>query len=206
MMLRKNLTTNIINKYLIPIVSVCIGVLIGKYVSFPYFKIDEKINLVYTLSIFINLLSALYIAHILDGEKQKNKNEKELILNRTDHLNSIIDETLGKIDSSSINYSEAAFNLKRLHTSVDNVYKLLSEVGIRVDETPKAAITENLRGLRDLLTNTPAIENQDLSNSPTSVSQGMIYFNDYRKIEIKQGFDSLRDSILKLQLEINRAS
>ncbi len=184
-----------------------VGVVAGKLIDLPYFKIQKKIDLISIISISATLFAAWYIAKIIDKEKVENRSEKDLILKRTEDIYKLVDESYQKIVLGKIVFQEAATHLKRINISIGGIYRTLDQVNLVTDLKIRANILSNTRKLRDLLTNTPILDDGQIqgSNLPIEIKHGIIHLNKNRIAEIESEYDKLKDNILLMQLSINRA-
>lgn len=184
-----------------------IGVVVGKFVNIGYFSIDEKVNLIDIVSICVTMFAAWYITDVLETEKQDNRTEKDLIIKRTEDIYQLIDDSHQKVITGNIPFQDATTHLKRINVSLKSIYKVLTTTGLITDETLKGQLFLHTRKLRDLLTNTPVIDTEQIqgSNLPISVVNGIIHLNQNRIAEIETEYDKLKDNILHLQICINKA-
>lgn len=183
------------------------GFVAGKFVNIKYFSIDEKVNLIDILTICVTLFAAWYISGILETEKQDNRTEKDLIIRRTEDIYQLIDDSHQKVITGTIAFNEATSHLKRINVSIKSIYKVLAKTGLNTDDTLRIHLYSNTRKLRDLLTNTPVIDATQIqgSNLPVEVIDGIIHLNQNRIAEIETEYDKLKDTVLHLQIDINKA-
>lgn len=183
------------------------GVIVGKLLNITYFTLEQDINLIDVVSICVTVFAAWYISGILETEKQDNRTEKDLIIRRTEDIYQLIDDSHQKVITGNIPFNEATSHLKRINVSIKGIYKILTKTGLTTEEDLKTQLQGNTRKLRDLLTNTPVIDSQQIQNSnlPVSVVNGIIHLNQNRISEIEGEYDKLKDNILLLQISINKA-
>lgn len=183
------------------------GFIVGKLLNITYFTIEQDINLIDIVSICVTVFAAWYISGILETEKQDNRTEKDLIIRRTEDIYQLIDDSHQKVITGNIPFNEATSHLKRINVSIKGIYKILTKTGLTTEEDLKSQLQGNTRKLRDLLTNTPVIDSQQIQNSnlPVSVVNGIIHLNQNRIAEIEGEYDKLKDNILVLQISINKA-
>ena len=180
-----------------------IGVLFGVFLNIPYFSVDGKINIIDALSLVCTILLAIYITKVLEKSKEDKRNEKDLILIRTDDIFQIITTISSKISPSGINYNEITALLKRLSMSIQVIYNVLNLISIEIDPKSKALINDSVRKIRDLLTDTP-VESEIpplVLFSPIRITNNNILLSTLRITEIE--VDKLKQNLLLLQISIN---
>lgn len=183
-----------------------IGIVVGKIITISYFKVEENINLVDIISIAATLFAAWYVAKVLDKEKVDSRTEKDLILRRTEDIYQLIEDSHQKVTTGKIAYQEASSHLKRTNISINSIYRILEKIPLHTDQELKTNLLANTRKLRDLLTNTPIINDKQIqdSNLPIEVINGIVHLNKNRIAEIETEYDKLKDNILLMQLSINK--
>ena len=203
---QKSTISKIIFRVALCVAILAIGFVGGKLINISYFKIEEKVDLFNIISIVATLFAAWYVVKVLDKEKEESRTEKDLILRRTEDIYQLISENHQKVSTGQIPYQEASSHLKRINTSISSIYRILEKLSLNVDVDLKANIIGNSRQLRELLTNTPLISEQQIqgSNLPIEVINGIIHLNNNRITEIETEYDKLKDNILLMQLSINK--
>lgn len=198
----KNNFTNIS----IGILLITIGILIGKYISFPYFEISKTIDLVNIASIVVTIILAIIITTFFDKRKSDFRIEKDLIIKRVDNIYEICSKLQLEAISGEIPYIEAASSIKRINTSINSVYKLISKCKFNTDESTKNEFKSCIGDLRNILTDTPLISEKEINSAdiPISVKDGVIHFNRNRISQIELKFDTLKDLLLEWQIVINK--
>ncbi|MCE3295292.1 MAG: hypothetical protein K0R65_1006 [Crocinitomicaceae bacterium] len=182
------------------------GIIIGKLIDFTYFKVEKTINLIDILSIIVTVLAAYFVTKILDKEKQDYRTEKDLIIKRTEDIYQLLEDSHGKVVTGLIKYQEAASHCKRINVSLSCIYRIMNNVNLNVDIALKKDVLDNTKKLRDLLTDTPKISEDQIqsSNLPSEVKDSFVHLTQNRILEIEAMYDKLRDNILLLQLDINK--
>lgn len=184
-----------------------IGIVVGKLVDFKYFKVDNNINIIDVISVAVTVFAAYIVTKVLDKEKQDNRNEKDLIIKRTEDIYQLIDDSNNKVIIGAIKYQEAASHFKRINVSLNCIYRIMTNTKIETNDQLKKDIFSNTKKIRDLLTDTPKISETDIQNSnlPNEVKDSIVHLTQNRIVEIETEYDKLRDNILLLQLTINKA-
>lgn len=198
-----------LNKILKIIFCVClviVGILIGKFVSFAHFEISPKIDLVNITSILVTVLLAILITVFFDKRKSDNRIEKDLILRRVDNVYEITNELQKESISGKIPYTEAASSIKRISTAMQSIYKTVDKCEFTIKDDIKTSIQSAISQLRDLLTDTPKMTEDQIESSdlPIEVRDGIIKYNRQRIGQIEAKFDLLKDCLLELEIRINK--
>ncbi|MEX2345699.1 MAG: hypothetical protein WD604_08810 [Balneolaceae bacterium] len=185
---------------------VLIGVLIGKFISFPNFEISRSLDLVNISSIIVTILLAVLITVFFDKRKNDNRIEKDLILRRVDNVYEITNELQKESISGEIPYTEAASSIKRINTSIQSIYRTVEKCQFSIKNDIKESIKFAIGDLRDILTDTPKVTEEQIENSdlPIEVKNGIIHFNRQRIGQIESKFDRLKDCLLELEIRINK--
>ena len=185
---------------------VLVGILIGKFLSFPHFEISPKINLVNATSILVTVLIAVLITVFFDKRKSDNRIEKDLILGRVDNVYEITNELQKESVSGKIQYTEAASSIKRISTAMQSIYRTVDKCEFTIKDDIKTSIQSAISQQRDLLTDTPKMSEDQIENSdlPIEVRDGIIKYNRQRIGQIEANFDVLKDCLLELEIRINK--
>jgi hypothetical protein len=201
----KNLLNNIL-KAVFGLVLVSIGILIGKFYNFPHFEISKSIDLINLLSIAVTVGLAIIITVYFDKRKNDNRVEKDLILRRVDNVYEITNELQKESISGTIPYTEAASSIKRINTAMQSIYKTVEKCQFSIKDDIKDSIKNAIGDLRDILTDTPKMSEEQIQNSelPIEVKDGIIHYNRQRISQIEAKFDAIKDNLLELEIRINK--
>ena len=196
----------LLSKISLYLIFVIFGIIIGKIISFPFFKISKEIDLINLLSIIVTIGLAILITTYFDKRKSDYRTEKDLIIKRVDDIYSICSVLQIEAISGKIPYTEAASSIKRINVSIKSVYSLINKSNINVDNETKQKFKKSLSELKDILTDTPMISEEEIASSdiPISVKNGVIHFNRERVSQIEFKFDKLKDLLLEWQILINK--
>lgn len=201
----KNLLNNIL-KSILSLALVALGILIGKFYNFPHFEISKSIDLISLLSIIVTVGLAIIITVHFDKRKSDNRVEKDLILRRVDNVYEITTELQKESISGTILYTEAASSIKRISTAMQSIYKTVDKCAFSIKDDIKGSIKTAIGDLRDILTDTPKVSEEQIQNSdlPIEVKDGVIHYNRQRIAQIEAKFDVLKDTLLELEIRINK--
>lgn len=185
---------------------ILVGILIGKYIDFPYFEISKSIDLTNVSSILVTILLAILITVFFDKRKNDNRIEKDLIIRRVDNVYDITNELQREAISGVIPYTEAASSIKRINTSMQSIYRTVEKCEFSIKDDIKKSIKIAISDLRDILTDTPKITEAQIESSdlPIEVKDGKIKFNRQRIGQIEAKFDALKNNLLELEIRINK--
>lgn len=177
-----------------------LGFLIAKAIGFSQFKIEESINLIDVLSIFVTFFLVFFVTDRLEKRSGNNRNEKDLFINRASTINEMIIGLEEKVTTGSVVYVDAVSSLKRINTAFNSVFQTINSCHFSL--TPE--ITTNLKSsfnkLRVCVTEIPRDDEVDVF---VSVREGVIHYKDERLSVIEGNFEKLKSLLFELQIEIN---
>jgi hypothetical protein len=187
------------------------GFISAKFVDFPYFTISKTVDIVNVSLALLNLINilvtiglAIFISIIIDKKKGNDRAEKDLIIRKIDNVYNIVTELQRDCISGKIQYQEAASSIKRINVSFISIYKTIDKCHFSIENDIKDKIKEETYNLRDLLTNSPRVDEKLVQGSdlPMEVKDGVVHFNRQRISQIEAKFDLLKDLNLELQIII----
>lgn len=198
---------NILTKILIVFVPFMVGIVIGKFINIKYFTVKSEIDLVGVSAVLATFIAAYIISHVLEKNKQDYRVEKDILIKKIERIYELVDSVYNKILDRKIELTEATSHLKRIRINSDLIFNLQKESKIQVDDRYQDEINTLLNELKNLLTNTPIIDNGLLesSNLPVTVKNNIIYLSDTRFYDIELKFDKLCNLFLTFELALNNA-
>lgn len=207
-MIQKTKKNSIVFLVIILLAIFTLGIIVGKLINLSYFTIEKEINLIDLLSICVTLFVAWYISWVLETKKQDNRIEKDLIIQRTESIYQLIDDSSQKVVSGSIPFNEATSHIKRINVSITSINKLLKITELSCDGNYCVQLLASTKKLNQLLTSTPVIDPLEVQNSnlPITVANGIIHLTRERIHEIEKEYDNLKNKMLHFQISINKAS
>jgi Ca2+/Na+ antiporter len=181
------------------------GILLGKFLDWPYLKLDQNVNLVDLISVLLTLLLAYFVVKVIEKEKEDYREEKNLLLKRLERIDDLIEEIHESIESDQIHYSKAAAMIKNISVNLNCLFRVKLNPAITIDRNTNQVFTIQLKRLRNLLTNTPMIDASQINKSdlPLEVKSGILKISKSRVIEIETELEKLRILVFELQLKIN---
>lgn len=201
----KSLKSNLI-KVGIGLSLIAFGYIIARIISFPYFEFSKSIDISDILGLIVTAWLAILVTTVFEKQNSDNRVEKNLIISRVGNIFEIASSLQIGSNSGQIHLTEASSSLKRINTALNSIYKIIEKCHFNITSDIKNRTNTCLSDLRDILTNTPSIpEDQINSNDmPIAVREGIIHYNQERVSQIEVKFDTLKDLLLELQIEINK--
>lgn len=183
------------------------GFVIAKFLNVPFFSISEKVDVVAALQILSTFAAAFLVAKVLDKQKQDDRIEKDLLLKRIEDVYIRVEQNCAQVLDGKIEYVEAAAQIKRIRSTIDRIVKLLNSRKINIGNECVNEVISHIKALRDLLTKTPIIPEGEIAKTdlPIQVKNGIIHLSKSQLIQIESKYEKLKDSLLALQLAINKA-
>lgn len=158
------------------------------------FQFDDKIDPVELLTLVATIILAWLVATVIDKQKEVEKSAKEILIKRAEEFHSFIVDSASRATSGSFAYSEAAYITKRVDVTARRLFAMLKTVDIEYDRTLKESLAEQTEKLYDLLT--------DIEAPELVVANDIIHFNEDRALAVETAFDTLRDQITTLEINI----
>ncbi len=183
-----------------------IGIVAGKLINWPFFEVDEKVNVLHLLSISSTILIAIFVSRIINKETQECRVEKDLLIQKLGGITKSLEMTHSDISTKNISYSSAAASIKRLSTGLTHIIKITKKIPISIEEGLYEEIISTTSELKVKLTDTPPISKTAINatNLPLEVKDGILTIHKDRLILIDGIIDKLKNKIFAFQLEINK--
>ncbi|GGG35391.1 hypothetical protein [Christiangramia forsetii] len=184
-----------------------LGFVTSKYISIPYFRINNELDPVALFSALVSVI-VVYLFYIyIDKDKEDRVREKDLVLGRIEEVYQLIKDQSFQITSSSLEYSKAAANTKRITVQLKNIEELLKATNINHHKKEFDEVLQQVRSVKDLLTSYKAPKGELTQDyiPDIKVEQGTAYYSPNRMKQINSAYDALKTKVLTYQLKINRA-
>jgi hypothetical protein len=183
------------------VVTFVIGFLVAKMVSVPYLSMQKEINPLHALSIITTLFIAILVSIVYDREKEKQKNVKQLIINRICNAFELSDNLYLKL-IEQIEIITVSSSLKRINMIIECVHKLCERGDVQI-KFEKSLFLEKVKSIRDLMTSTPVIGDDIVTAVPQiSVEKNSVKYSKGRIAEIEVQIDQLKNLFLELQITV----
>lgn len=181
------------------------GFIISRYINIPHFQVSQNIDIANLLSILTTIWLAFFITNVLEKKNSDSRIEKDLIIARVAALYEIAETLQIELGTGKVALTEVASSIKRINTSLQSIYKIVTICNFDIEDDLKSNIKEILSDIRNTLTSTPSVKIEELENPdlPISVRESVIYYNRERVSEIEVKFDNLKNLLLELQIHIN---
>ena len=192
----------IITNPIIIVVVFVLGFAVGKINDWGVFKFNPTINfnLFDVISLTITVAVALYIAAILDTEKQKKQVGVEIWIRRFEHIESILNSLSDRINGNNIDYNIVVNTFHHFRSKLSKLNESLNKHGRFPNKDKDFDLLLNrVSKLKNLLTNTP-IDKKDTSK--ITLSGGIVIYSDSRKKEIHNLILQIDNSIFLLKLRV----
>lgn len=201
---RRNKQT--LNLILIGTIIFSIGFISGKLTNWGYFTISKEISIAEAISIFLTIGVAIYITNVLERDLQDNRNEKDLLLRRTDEISNKINECLNTISSDTISFFKITHGIQRINLSIRYVFEAIIKLEIEsVESDLRDSYVGDIKRLRDLCTNTPIAQEENSEPKPDiEIKDNKVFLSESRRSQVEQELEKLKNKVFMLQVEINR--
>lgn len=205
MMHMRNIKNNLI-KTGIYISLIAFGYILARFINFPHFEFSKTIDISDILGLVVTIWLAILITTVLEKQKNDHRVEKDLIISRVGSIYEIASSLQIGSNSGQIHLTEASSSLKRINTSLNSIHKIIEKCHFNVSNEIKCKTDTCLSELRDVLTSTPSIPVDQINSNdiPIAVREGIIHYNRERVSQIEVKFETLKDLLLELQIEINK--
>jgi hypothetical protein len=178
-----------------------VGVLIGKYINWPYFKMSPDINFGDVLSIGASFVLVYIVAKILEKGNEERRIEKNMILERIEDLVKNSHQVISTIRAGSIDNTLAISQFKIFHLNGKKIFKLIAKIKINISEQEKQKVFSSMRRLKDLATSSPR---QSIGNPSIEIRSNNIFYSSGRIAEIETEWDKLDDLLFDIQTKVNK--
>lgn len=191
-------------KWVLFLIVFFVGCCIGKLLNWGYFIIDKDISIIEAISLFVSVGCALYIAKIIETERESQRFEKDIFIEQLvlveKPLLTLEEEIKIQSTYSDIIYSFTSTKIKSR--------KLFERLDVYLDDNRKEEIINykrrilsNLNELKPLLTDTPIAQ---VGTPDITMNRGKVHYGQQRQIEISEKLQFLFDDFFAIKILINR--
>ena len=184
----------------------CLGYVIARFISIPYIEVSKTIDISNVFTLIVTVLLAILITTLFEKKNSDHRVEKDLIITRVGDIYDIAASLQIGSNTGKIHLTEASSSIKRINTALKSIYRIVDKCHFNISDDIKGRLKSCLSELRDILTNTPSISDEQLNfkDLPIEIKDSIIFFNKDRVSQIEVKFDNLKDLLLELQIEINK--
>lgn len=197
----------LIFKAVVAVAFFLLGFVTSKFVSIPYFSISNELDPVAVFTAIISIIIVYLFYTLIDKDKEDRVREKDLVLGRIEEIYQLVKDQSFQITSSSLEYSKAAANTKRISVQLRNIEDLLKAANINHHEKELDDILKQVRVLKYRLTYYSPPKGQTIIDHIPEivVNNGTAFYSPNRMKQINTAYDALKTKVLTYQLKINRA-
>lgn len=187
------------NNILISIVILFIGITLGKLLNWGYFELSKQISIIESLTLFITVGLAIYVAKILEKEVQDTRIQKDLYIQKFCEIDELLNNIELMVENEDPSYNKITNKIHICGVKKDSTVRLLMSSSIKGRNVEKinklnTKVSKNIRDLRKLLTYTDA---------DNVITNSKIKYSNSRILEIHTKSNNLRECILELKILIN---
>lgn len=186
---------------LILCIAFVIGFTIGRITDWSYFIVDNEISVIDILSLAITSVIAIYIAKIIEREKQNTQSAKQSYIEKLSQCEQLLFTITSLIDEKNISYGKInnavhIFRVK-LNNTIENITKKDSH--FKNFEIDKNMLDNKTKELRDLLTNTPIDKND---NSNIIIRNNKVTYSEKRVLDINNVSVAIENELFNIRNKI----
>lgn len=178
-----------------------IGILVGKYINWPYFHISKEIDFAEVLSAGSSFILAYLVVKILEKGKEERRIEKDYLISKIEEVNNECNQLISTIRTGQIDYTKAVSSFKVYNIKIKKILKIANKIKIDITEQEKQKILKSLKIFKDLTTFTPRTLP---ANSPIQIINNIVFFSNQRISEIETQWDRLEDYMFDLHIKVNK--
>ncbi len=185
---------------------IAFGYVITRFFEIPYFEISKTIDISNVLALIVTVWLAILITTVFEKQNNDHRVEKNLIITRVGNIYDIADSLQLESNTGRIHITEASSSLKRINTALNSIYRIVDKCHFNISKDLKERIKNNLADIRNTLTNTPSVTDEQLNSKdlPIEIKDSIIHFNKERVSQLEVMFETLKDLLLELQIHINK--
>lgn len=182
-----------------------IGFTTSKLTNWGYFTLNKDISIIDALSLFVTIGLAIYISKILEKEVQESRVEKDLFINKLCEIEIVLGNIEDYVESKDSSFSKVNSKVHLCRILKNSFFESLKDILSKSNKTIFAELENkvsiNINNLKRLLTETPIDKN---NSSVVSLKNGIVNYSDDRVLDIKVEINSIKDSLFKTKVKINK--
>lgn len=178
------------------------GCLVGKMVHLHIVNFQREVSPVHALSVLGTIFVAVFVAVLIDRNKSKDRNEKELFLRRVDAIAEIADGLHESVVTGEIKLIEATSKIKRIKSSIRCIFTALKTANLSI-KTKDFEMLQIAKELNFLMTYTPPKGKAKTTDTPIQVTKSVCRYSATRTTEIEAEVERLKNCLFGIQIEVN---
>lgn len=165
-------------------------------------EISLGIDPLQIISIFITVILAVYVLRELGHKDEGEKVERELLIKYINTFETELTKIIRDVAKDGVTLDYVVAVLKRYGMRLQSLLRLAEEQEfITANSSCKTELPENLKSIKDLLTDTP--KTGEIENG-VRVVDGKLSFSKNQVDRIAESLYATNSSIFRLVVEINR--
>lgn len=186
---------------LIILIFFVIGLIIGRITDWSYFVFDNKISVIDVLSLAITSFLAIYIAKIIEREKQNAQSAKQSYIDKLIQCEQLLFTITNLIEEKNVSYGKINNTVHIFRIKLNNTIEYITEKDdhFKNFEIDKNMLENKTKELKDLLTNTP-IDKTDKSN--IVIRNNKVTYSEKRVLDINKVSASIENELFNIRNKI----
>lgn len=186
---------------LIILIFFVIGFIIGRITDWSYFVFDNKISVIDVLSLAITSFLAIYIAKIIEREKQNAQSAKQSYIDKLIQCEQLLFTITNLIEEKNVSYGKINNTVHIFRIKLNNTIEYITEKDdhFKNFEIDKNMLENKTKELKDLLTNTP-IDKTDKSN--IVIRNNKVTYSEKRVLDINKVSASIENELFNIRNKI----
>ena len=178
-----------------------IGFTIGRITDWSYFVFDNKISVIDVLSLAITSFLAIYIAKIIEREKQNAQSAKQSYIDKLIQCEQLLFTITNLIEEKNVSYGKINNTVHIFRMKLNNTIEYITEKDdhFKNFEIDKNMLENKTKELKDLLTNTP-IDKTD--NSNIVIRNNKVTYSEKRVLDINKVSASIENELFNIRNKI----
>ncbi len=175
------------------------GFIVGTCYYMPGVEFEKELNPIDAVSLLVTVIIAIVVAMHFDIVKERRKGIQDIAASRINEIYGLINTLQDKVGSREIHLVEANSTLKRINTSLQLVFTVITEKNISVKYTVneyQGAINE----IKKLATDVPLI--QGTGEYIIKIEQNIVKYSASRAAEIEAKIEIVKNKVFELQVAL----
>lgn len=178
-----------------------VGVVAGKLMDFPIFKLDKSISIIDALSLIATVFVAIYVARKIESDLLRSQNECSFYVAEIENIEKRVNRLNDYINTDQIIYYQSIVgSVHQVRLKKNSLFRYLAKHSAELDERNNPVmqrITSVQKSLKSLLT--------DTSRSGVDATEGIVHYSKEVMSDISSTICILQDLLFELKLEVNNS-